>query len=124
MITLIRTASLFFREGTSDKVYHVRIIMDESGTFIVEAQWGRRGSTLQSATKAMGISRAEADRVFGAVVREKRTKGYRMMGSELEVPISAMVPTSSKRAKRPVAPKESVEAVLGALTAVGRRKIS
>jgi ATP-dependent DNA ligase len=44
----------------------------------VNAQWGRRGSSLQSDTKASGVPYEEAKRVFDRVLREKTGKGYRV----------------------------------------------
>jgi bifunctional non-homologous end joining protein LigD len=42
--------SLYYREGRSDKVYHVQLEQTDGG-FIVNFQFGRRHSTLQSGTK-------------------------------------------------------------------------
>lgn len=74
-MTPIRTIRLFFQEGTSDKVYNATIYEDR-GKYTVHVAWGRRGSTLQEGNKAVRVTRAEADRTFDRLVREKRGKGY------------------------------------------------
>src|SRR5205823_100823 len=39
-------------------------------------QWGRCGNKLNEGAKAVNVSRADADKVFDRLVREKTTKGY------------------------------------------------
>lgn len=72
----VKRIELFFQEGTSDKVYNAEIVEDGRGTFTVSVEWGRRGSRLNTGSKAVKVSRAEADRMFDRCVREKRGKGY------------------------------------------------
>jgi predicted DNA-binding WGR domain protein len=43
--------SLYFREGSSDKVYHAQIAPESNDLYSVNFQYGRRGSTLQTGTK-------------------------------------------------------------------------
>ena len=45
---------LYYQQGSSDKVYHLQLENVEE-QWSVNAQWGRRGSTLQSDTKASGV---------------------------------------------------------------------
>ena len=74
------SASLFFREGASDKEYHARVEACGDG-FIVTCAWGRRGKTLQTSTKTIQpVTLAEAVQVFEKLVREKEAKGYRQEG--------------------------------------------
>jgi len=68
---------LYYQQGSSDKVYHLQLENVEE-KWSVNAQWGRRGSSLQSDTKANGVPYEEAKRVFDRVLREKTGKGYRM----------------------------------------------
>ena len=42
---------LYFRQGSSDKVYHLQLENIED-KWSVQAQWGRRGSALQNDVKA------------------------------------------------------------------------
>jgi predicted DNA-binding WGR domain protein len=44
----------------------------------VQAQWGRRGSALQSDVKASGVTYEEAKRVYDRILREKVGKGYQI----------------------------------------------
>ena len=42
-----KTTSLYYREGSSDKEYHVRLEAKDDG-FVVNIAYGRRGSSLRS----------------------------------------------------------------------------
>jgi len=71
------SVELYFQQGSSDKVYHLQL---EGGQeqWSVNAQWGRRGSALQSDTKVNSVGYAEAKRVYDRILREKTGKGYRI----------------------------------------------
>lgn len=70
------SASLYFREGSSDKVYHAQL-EPAGGGFVVNFQYGRRGSTLQSGTKtATPLPLDKAQKVYDKLVAEKKGKGY------------------------------------------------
>ncbi|MEO8843168.1 MAG: WGR domain-containing protein [Kofleriaceae bacterium] len=71
----IKSIELFFQEGSSDKVYNATIL-DDGGNFTVAVAWGRRGAKLNTGSKAVKVSRADADKMFERLVREKRGKGY------------------------------------------------
>ena len=68
---------LYFRQGSSDKVYHLQLESAED-RWSVQAQWGRRGSALQSDVKVSGTSYEEAKRVYDRILREKTGKGYQV----------------------------------------------
>lgn len=72
----LKSVSLYYREGSSDKEYHVRI--EESGAgFLVNFAYGRRGSTLATGTKtASPVDFDVAQRLFDKLVKEKKAKGY------------------------------------------------
>jgi bifunctional non-homologous end joining protein LigD len=70
-------AELYFRQGSSDKVYHLQLETAED-RWSVQAQWGRRGSALQSDVKVSGASYEEAKRVYDRILREKTGKGYQI----------------------------------------------
>lgn len=74
--TTVRAVSLFFQEGTSDKVYNATIVEDGSGTYSVDVEWGRRGSKLNRGRKAIKVSLAVAEKTYARLVREKTSKGY------------------------------------------------
>lgn len=68
--------SLFFSEGSSDKEYHAQIVPQGDG-FVVNFQYGRRGSSLQSGTKtAVPVPYDKAKKVYDKLVQEKTSKGY------------------------------------------------
>lgn len=68
--------TLFFREGRSDKVYQVQLDRVDAG-YVVNFQFGRRGSTLQSGTKTpQSVSYDEAAKVYERLVSEKKARGY------------------------------------------------
>lgn len=71
-----RSVSLFFQEGSSDKVYEGAIVEEPDGTFTVQVAWGRRGTPLQRGTKAVKVTLARAEAALDKVVREKKGKGY------------------------------------------------
>lgn len=76
MSTPLQSVSLYYREGSSDKVYHVQL-EEVSGGFVVNFQYGRRGSSLQAGTKTQEpVSRTQAEKVFARLVAEKKGKGY------------------------------------------------
>jgi bifunctional non-homologous end joining protein LigD len=70
-------ADLYFQQGSSDKVYHLQLenVQDQ---WSVQAQWGRRGSALQSDVKVSGTCYEEAKRVYDRILREKTGKGYQI----------------------------------------------
>ena len=68
---------LYFRQGSSDKVYHLQLESAED-RWSVQAQWGRRGSALQSDVKVSDTSYEEAKRVYDRILREKTGKGYQV----------------------------------------------
>jgi bifunctional non-homologous end joining protein LigD len=72
----LQTASLYFHEGPSDKVYHATIKPQDEG-FIVTFAYGRRGCTLNTGTKTSApVTIKEATKVFDKLVASKLAKGY------------------------------------------------
>ena len=68
---------LYFRQGSSDKVYHLQL-ENVQDRWSVQAQWGRRGSALQSDAKISNATYEEAKRIYDRVLREKTGKGYQI----------------------------------------------
>ena len=68
--------TLYYREGSSDKVYQASI--EPAGElFVVNFAFGRRGSTLNTGTKTQTpVDYDTATRIFTKLVNEKRAKGY------------------------------------------------
>jgi len=68
--------TLYYREGSSDKVYHTSIEETEGG-FVVNFAYGRRGSTLQTGTKTQKpVPREQAEKIAAKLIAEKQAKGY------------------------------------------------
>ena len=74
--TTLQSASLHYREGNSDKVYHAAIEPQADG-YLVTCAYGRRGNTLTTGTKTTHpVSLTEATKVFDKLVASKLAKGY------------------------------------------------
>lgn len=68
---------LWFREGSSDKVYRAAVEA-ENGGFVVNFAYGRRGATLNTGTKTQQpVPYDEAVKVYDKLVRSKTAKGYK-----------------------------------------------
>ena len=77
---MVRSKSLYFKEGTSDKEYHIQItqVHPAVSEYLVNFQYGRRGNTLKSGSKTEApVTLGEAEAIYDLVVREKIAKGYR-----------------------------------------------
>jgi bifunctional non-homologous end joining protein LigD len=76
-MTTIHSTSLYFREGNSDKEYHIAIEPRGEG-YIVTFAYGRRGNTLTTGTKTPDIVTLEqANAIHDKLIREKYAKGYK-----------------------------------------------
>lgn len=70
------STTLYYREGTSDKVYQAAIEKVDGG-FVVNFAFGRRGSTLQTGNKTQSpVPYDKAKVVFDSLVKSKLDKGY------------------------------------------------
>ena len=68
--------TLYYREGSSDKVYQASIEPQGEG-FVVNIAYGRRGSTMSTGTKTQTpVDYDTATRIFTKLVNEKKAKGY------------------------------------------------
>jgi bifunctional non-homologous end joining protein LigD len=71
-----KSITLYFREGSSDKVYQAAIETKGAG-FVVHFAFGRRGTTLQTGTKtAKPVDYEAALKIYDKLVNEKMAKGY------------------------------------------------
>lgn len=71
-----KAASLYYRNGSSDKEYHVRLEPEGDG-FVVNFAYGRRGSALSTGTKTTTpVGYEAAVRIFEKLVNDKQSKGY------------------------------------------------
>lgn len=72
----MESITLFYREGSSDKVYQAGI-EPRDGAFVVNFAYGRRGSTLNTGTKTpFPVDFQIAKAIYDKRVREKTAKGY------------------------------------------------
>ena len=73
-----KQTTLYYREGSSDKIYHVSLEQNGSPErFLVRFAFGRRGSTLQTGTKTPApVDYDTALRTFNQLVASKLAKGY------------------------------------------------
>src|SRR5258708_15768214 len=88
------TIELYFQQGSSDKVYHLQLESIEE-QWSVNAQWGRRGSALQSDAKVSSVAYEEAKRVYDRSILDKTGKGYRIAPATTndDTPISVGLPS-------------------------------
>lgn len=72
----IEQISLYYKDGGSDKVYHTQIEPVDGG-YLVNFQYGKRGSTLATGCKtAKPVELAEAQKIYHKLIKEKQAKGY------------------------------------------------
>jgi len=72
----IKSATLYFTDAKSDKVYNL-FLAESTGGYVVNFSYGRRGGTLQHGSKtASPVDLAAAEKIFDKLYREKASKGY------------------------------------------------
>lgn len=72
----MESITLYFKQGSSDKVYQASIEEREGG-YVVLFSYGRRGSTLASGTKTPAVvSLDTAKGIYTKLISEKQAKGY------------------------------------------------
>jgi len=78
----MKTASLYFKEGSSDKVYFATV-EPKGDKFVVNFQYGRRGGSMTTGSKTSSpVGLDEAVKVWTKLVDSKLAKGYRHMTSD------------------------------------------
>ena len=74
--TELKSASLYFTNGSSDKEYHANIEASGDG-YVVTFRYGRRGASLTTGTKTQNpVDYDTAVAIFDKLVKEKSSKGY------------------------------------------------
>jgi len=69
-------ASLYFQQGNSDKEYHAQVV-EEGKSYVVNFQYGRRGSALKAGTKTKdAVTLEEATKIYSKLIKSKLAKGY------------------------------------------------
>lgn len=80
MSNVIESIALYFKDGTSDKVYNCTI-EDVGGGHVVNFSYGRRGNALTTGSKTTSpVDIAKAKQIFEKLVKEKTGKGYKVWG--------------------------------------------
>ena len=73
---MIEQITLYFKQGTSDKVYKASL-EEKNNLFIVNFAYGRRGSTLKTGTKTQEpVEFEKAKKIYDKLVNDKASKGY------------------------------------------------
>jgi len=67
--------NLYYREGSSDKVYQASLVHNSLG-WRVEFAYGRRGSAQTTGTKVGYTTYENAKKIYDKLVKEKKGKGY------------------------------------------------
>lgn len=68
--------SLYYQQGSSDKEYHAQITAVDD-LYLVNFQYGRRGSSLTSGSKtSRPVPFDQATKIFTKLILEKKAKGY------------------------------------------------
>jgi bifunctional non-homologous end joining protein LigD len=92
------SVTLYFKEGSSDKVYQASI--EEKGDkFVVNFAYGRRGTALNAGTKTDSpVAFDEAKKIYDKLLREKTAKGYKPgEGEEAPANVAAAVASKEER---------------------------
>lgn len=97
--SVVESVNLFYTEGSSDKVYAAQLEKKNQG-FVVNFQYGRRGSSLKAGTKTVEpVDLNKARSVFQGLIQEKKAKGYteaesgeRFQDTSLAGRVSGVVP--------------------------------
>lgn len=67
---------LFFKEGSSDKVYKANLVVEGSG-FMVNFAYGRRGAAFTIGQKTpQPVALEQAQKIYNKLIQEKTAKGY------------------------------------------------
>lgn len=68
--------TLYFNNGSSDKIYQANIIESDEG-FLVNFAYGRRGNALKSGSKTNNpVDKDKAQAIFDKLIKSKVAKGY------------------------------------------------
>ena len=90
----MKNIGLFYKEGTSDKEYHVQLEKQSDNEYVVNFQYGRRGGALKGGTKTPDpVSEQAAERIYDKLVNEKLREGY----TEGATGTGVVMPVASKK---------------------------
>ena len=87
--------SLYYKEGSSDKVYIAELVENSKAGWIVSFNFGRRGNALSAGTKTKEpVAYEVAKKIYDKLIHEKTVKGYQVEGGD---PLVMMNMASSMR---------------------------
>jgi bifunctional non-homologous end joining protein LigD len=93
----VQSVELFFREGSSDKVYKASIDEVANGQYMVNFAYGRRGNTLTTGSKtASPVPYDKAADVYAKLVNSKTGKGYQVFGKPSGGPIRVLTENEAR----------------------------
>lgn len=76
----MKSATLYFKEGSSDKVYTAEIKAVEAG-YLVNFAYGRRGAALKAGCKTKEpVDLDKAEKIYAKLIKSKTAKGYTESG--------------------------------------------
>ncbi|HSO34091.1 MAG TPA: hypothetical protein VLT33_16265 [Labilithrix sp.] len=102
---LVKSTTLIFAEGRSEKVYAIDLCEVGAGQFVVNFRYGKRGAPLKDGSKTVApVGQAEAERVYDKLVQQQLEKGYLPEGAPRPAPPIATPSTSPAAAARGGAP--------------------
>ena len=74
----VQETTLYFKNGSSDKVYQTQINDIENNEYTVTYAYGRRGSALKTGTKTnQPVELEKAEKVYKSLINSKIKKGYK-----------------------------------------------
>lgn len=74
---LIQQKILYFKQGTSDKVYEIDLCELNHDSYVVNFRYGRRNGNLKDGSKTIiPVTEKEARKIFADLVKSKVKKGY------------------------------------------------
>ncbi len=69
--------TLYFKQGSSDKIYKASLEEADGDYFVVNFAYGRRGATLKTGTKTKkAVDYDSAKKIYDTLVKSKTSKGY------------------------------------------------
>ncbi len=93
VMQLIKRTSLYYQEGSSDKVYEVDLCEVSPERYVVNFRYGRRGSNLREGVETVqALPLNEAQRAFDKLVGSKVKKGYQ----EGDAPLAPPAPSPKR----------------------------
>lgn len=102
---VIERADLYYREGSSDKVYHATL-EENGGSYTVNFAYGRRGAALTSGSKVANTTEVAARKAYNKLIAEKTGKGYQYMnGTGPATGSAASIPVVADADNTPLTPK-------------------